>query len=356
MSFGSLSPSHDYAAFSPFINASPNLSVPTPLQNVPTATQSGLPQHPLIASFQQASPPAIIPMLPPVARPNLDPHMATLLGTLQNASLPQVARPAAAPTFNGFTPREQQLILQAQAQQQVLEAQRKALEMQQQVIAMEAQREALRVQEQARLAMQQQQQQAQAQAQVRIPAHSVFAPIDLVPPMVRPAPVSAFQQPHVRTRTTTNSARLSNATAAQQGAQPHSRATTLPGSHRTAPPSPTVHTPTPKPSAPAVKVQAASPAGPGGPRDTDGDSPLISPALTYSSRGSPSASSTATLSPMTPAFVPGQLPGFKTSAGQAPAHAKTQSAHGMEEADGVSVVGLGVDMGADGAKVASAAQ
>jgi hypothetical protein len=288
---------------SPSFGVSPNLQAtglsPAMQQQPPAHTR--LPQHPLIAPYAVQPAPPSAPITP---SSSMDANLAALLNGLQGSAAsttghetgpPALGRAVGSagvrPMFNGFTPIEQQLMMQAQAQQRVLEAQSKALEMHRAVV----------FEAQARLAQQ--------------PQNLPLATVEIVPtPAER-----AHQQANHRSRTSTNNnnnahGRLATMEYGQKAVSsaPHTRSTTLP-------------------SAPRVSIAPA-------------DSPLMaSPALSFSARSSPSASSSVGLSPMTPAFVPSSLPVDNDST-TAPQNVKTV---GSGE-NAVQIVGLGVDMGGRG--------
>lgn len=275
-------------------NVSPNAQVnglSPALQH--NSAHARLPQHPMIASYAMPTMPSL---------PSVDSNFAAVLNDLQISTAghetggPALGRAVGSaglrPQFNGFTPIEQQLILQGQAQQRVLEAQTKALELQRAVV----------LEAQARLAQQQQ---------------TFPTTVEIIPTPAEQAQLRQKQQQQqegVKTRTrnvtTTRHTRPASMDYNQKiVSAPHTRSTTLP-------------------SAPRVVV----------------DSPLISsPGLSFSARSSPSVSSSAGLSPMTPAFIPGPL----NADAQLDSTTANQNVKTVGSGDGaVQVVGLGVDMGA----------
>jgi hypothetical protein len=284
LGLGGFQPSSSYDV-SPTIQTT-ELS-PAIQQQAPAHTR--LPQHPLIAPYAMQSAPGL------AATSSTDSNLSALLSELQLGAATAAGHETGAPAlgravgsagvrskFNAFTPIEQQLLLQAQAQQRVLEAQAKALELQRAVV-MEAQ---------ARLSQQQ-------GAQPRVA-------VEIIPTPAEQQQQQANQR--VRTTTMTNKHGHNRLASMEYGQKttsaPHTRSTTLP-------------------NAPRVLVAPT-------------DSPLMaSPALSYSS-----ASSSIGLSPMTPAFVPSSIAGDGQIDSVA-ANAKT-----VGQGDGaIQVVGLGVDMG-----------
>jgi hypothetical protein len=277
----------------PSFNTPPMLQATglSPALQQPSPAHTRLPQHPLVAPYAvQPAPPAA-----PVA-PALDANLAALLTGLQMSAAATGHEPGAPalgrafgsggvrPKFNAFTPIEQQLLLQAQAQQRVLEAQTKALELQRAVV----------LEAQARLAQQQQ--------------PPPRAAVEIVP-----TPAEEQEQQRARTATAT-------ATALHAG---HGRLMSLDYGK-------------PAPAAPASHARSTT--LPGVPRVlvAPTESPLMaSPALSFSS-----ASSSVGLSPMTPAFVPSGLGpdgALEVTAGNVKPPVSGDGA--------VQVVGLGVDMG-----------
>jgi hypothetical protein len=280
----------------PSFNISPTLqttNLSPALQQQPPA-HARLPQHPMVAPYA-VQPTHVAPVMS--AAPSVDANLAAILSELQSnatatgheTSAPALGRAVGSAgvrsKFNAFTPIEQQLLLQAQAQQQVLEAQTKALEMQRAVV----------LEAQARL--------AQQQVQPR-------ATIEIVPTLVERAQHQE-QRTSQRSRTATNNNTHNRLATMEYGPKtmpaPHTRSTTLP-------------------NAPRVLVAPT-------------ESPLMaSPALSFSS-----ASSSVGLSPMTPAFVPGGL-GAEGQAENSPVHSTNVKTVGSGDGT-IQVVGLGVDMG-----------
>jgi hypothetical protein len=302
---------------------------------------SSLPAHPVVASYQQQASPVL---------PEVDSHMAALLSTLQGSALGDANRNFVSGNgrsrYSGYTAIEQQLILQAQ--RDALESQQQEIiREQQEALTLQAKQQALAL-EQARLTKQ-----IASTRPLRARAET-FSPADRMPNSEAAFHASALDFTRTENVNRSNHSRLASTGTSLPSIEPaaHSRSITVPSNHRNRSTSiskngthrkPSI-TANPKPSA-TITLDDSAPSLPhkvaitmSAPAPTvSEDSPLISPALTFA--GSSPATSTSTLSPASPMFVPGSA-GF----GKAP----------ITVADGSKMEGIGLGVSVSEPKTQSA--
>ncbi|EIN08762.1 hypothetical protein PUNSTDRAFT_143489 [Punctularia strigosozonata HHB-11173 SS5] len=302
---------------------------------------SSLPAHPVVASYQQSSP----------ILPEVDNHMAALLSTLHGPTLGDInaAHPGnSRARYNGYTAVEQQLILQAQRDALELQ-QQQLIRDQQEALALQAKQQALAL-EQARL-----QKQLAASRPLRARAET-FSPTDRLPMTEAAFHASARDFTRTENINRSNHSRLASTGTSLPSIESavHARSTTLPSHHRnrSASISKNAHhrkasaTVDTKPGAIIDSHDNATNAASNPQKITNApsapthvmheDSPLVSPALTFAA--SSPATSTSTLSPASPMFVPGSVGFGKAS---------------VTISDGTHIDGLGLGVGVDNSKVQS---